>query len=86
MGILAAVFFLTLAIWTIMWKGFALWVAAREESKSWFIALLILNTAGILEIIYIFCFSDWGKKYIAKYKASRKRKHSSHSHAEHEEN
>lgn len=45
------------AIWTIPWKGVALWKSARNGSKPWFIALLIINTVGILEIIYIFCFS-----------------------------
>jgi hypothetical protein len=51
--------FLTLALaWTIPWKGFALWKAARLGSKKWFITILILNTLGILEIIYIFIFSE----------------------------
>jgi methionyl-tRNA synthetase len=43
-----------LAIWTIVWKGIALWYAARGGEKIWFIVFLIVNTAGILEIIYIF--------------------------------
>ncbi len=43
-----------IVIWTIPWKGVALWKAARLSHKSWFIVLLILNTVGILEIIYIF--------------------------------
>ena len=46
-----------LAAWVIVWKGLALWKAARNGSKPWFVALLILNTVGILEIIYIFFFS-----------------------------
>ncbi len=45
---------IAIAIWTIAWKGVALWKAARIGHKKWFIALLILNTAGILEIIYIY--------------------------------
>ena len=43
-----------LAIWTLIWKGLALWRAAEKKSKPWFIVMLILNTAGILEIIYLF--------------------------------
>lgn len=43
--------------WTFYWKGMALWKAARLEHQKWFIALLILNTAGILEILYIYIFS-----------------------------
>lgn len=45
---------LTLALWTLPWKGYALWIAARNRHKYWFIALLIINTVAILEIIYIF--------------------------------
>lgn len=45
------------AIWTIPWKGVALWRAARNQSIAWFVVLLIINTLGILEIIYIFIFS-----------------------------
>lgn len=40
--------------WTLFWKGIALWKSARRSEKIWFAALLILNTLGILEIIYIF--------------------------------
>jgi len=48
--------FLILA-WTLPWKGVALWKAVKNSQKGWFIALLILNTLAILEIIYIFYFS-----------------------------
>jgi hypothetical protein len=41
-------------IWSLIWKGFALWKSAELRQKYWFIALLIINTFGILEIIYIF--------------------------------
>ena len=44
-------------LWTLPWKGLALWKAARNEHKWWFIALLVLNTMAILEIVYIFFFS-----------------------------
>ena len=46
-----------LLIWTLPWKGVALWKAARNESLWWFIVLLIVNTLGVLEILYIFVFS-----------------------------
>ncbi len=49
--------FVPLLIWTIPWKAVALWKAARNDSKPWFIALLLINTVGLLEIIYIFYFS-----------------------------
>lgn len=50
-----------LVIWTLPWKGVALWKAAHLSQRNWFIALLILNTVGILEILYIFVFSKKGK-------------------------
>ncbi len=51
-------FFLAiLIIWSLVWKGIALWKAARNSHKAWFVVMLIVNTAGILEIIYIFGFS-----------------------------
>jgi uncharacterized membrane protein YiaA len=43
-----------LVIWELIWKGIALWKAAKENQKGWFIAILILNTLGILPILYIF--------------------------------
>lgn len=61
-GILAA-FLIPLMVWSLVWKGWALWKAAKNDSKPWFIALLIVNTLGILEILYIFVF---GKKHLKK--------------------
>ena len=45
---------LILALWTIPWKIYAVWIAAKHNHKKWFVALLILNTVAILEIFYIF--------------------------------
>ena len=50
------VFFL-LILWTLPWKGVALWKAAGNKHLGWFIAIFLLNTLAILEIIYIFGFS-----------------------------
>lgn len=41
-------------IWVLPWKGYALWIAAENKSRLWFIALLVLNTFAILDIIFIF--------------------------------
>lgn len=46
-----------LVLWSIIWKGIALWKSARDGSKVWFVIMLIVNTVGILEIIYIFAVS-----------------------------
>lgn len=48
---------LLIVAWTLPWKGIALWKAAKRSAKGWFIALLLLNTLAILEILYIFIFS-----------------------------
>ncbi len=48
--------FYLLIIWTIIWKGLALWHAARNRQTVWYIVLLIVNTVGILEIIYLAFF------------------------------
>jgi len=50
-------FVLLLLAWTLPWKGVALWRAAGNKHLWWFVALLLLNTLAILEIIYIFGFS-----------------------------
>ncbi len=54
---LGTLLFLVLVVWSIYWKGRALWKAARNEDKAWFVVLLIVNTVGILEILYIYFFS-----------------------------
>lgn len=50
-----------LFLWVIPWKGVALWKAARRAEKVWFVALLVVNTVGILEILYVFFFSKKAK-------------------------
>lgn len=50
------VFVWILIIWTLIWKGLALWHTARNRQKIWFVVILILNTAGILPIIYLLFF------------------------------
>jgi len=46
------------SVWSLMWKGLALWKSARKHQLFWFVALLVINTLGILEILYIFLFSE----------------------------
>ncbi|MEK7151280.1 MAG: DUF5652 family protein [Patescibacteria group bacterium] len=47
------------AIWTLPWKGMALWRAAQNKDKRWFVVLLLINTLAILDILYLYI---WGKK------------------------
>lgn len=60
-GFLALI--LILVLWELVWKGIALWKAAKNEQKYWFVAMLIINSLGILPILYIFVFQK-GKKGI----------------------
>ena len=43
-----------LVLWVLPWKGYALWLSARNTHKWWFIILLLVNTLAILDIVYIF--------------------------------
>lgn len=40
-------------VWSLFWKGLALWKAARNKQRYWFVGLLVLTTGGLLEIIYL---------------------------------
>lgn len=53
-----AAFTIAIMLWSLVWKGLALWNAARNRQLPWFIVLLIVNTAGILEIIYLLFFRE----------------------------
>jgi len=52
-----SVLFYALGIWSLIWRGLALWRAAKQSQRNWFIVLLVLNTVGLLEIVYLFRFS-----------------------------
>lgn len=45
-----------LSVWELVWKGFGLWHAAENKQKGWFIAMLLLNTLGLLPVIYLVWF------------------------------
>jgi methionyl-tRNA synthetase len=52
-GIFMLVMFLVI-IWNMVWKGIALYKAGKNQHLGWFIVLFLINTMGLLEIIYIF--------------------------------
>ncbi len=66
--VLFTVIVLIASVWGAVWKGIALWKSARNKNLVWFIVLLVVNTVGILEILYIFVFSKHHKKTIIKKK------------------
>lgn len=45
---------LVLLVWSLTWKGLALWRAAKANQRNWFVVLLVVNTVGLLEIFYLF--------------------------------
>jgi len=51
---LSSAWVLPLVLWNLVWKAIGLWKAARRDQLGWYIALVILNTVGLLPIIYIF--------------------------------
>jgi membrane protein DedA with SNARE-associated domain len=55
------------ALWTIPWKGVALWKSAKNGQKTWFIIILVVNLLAIVEIIYIFFFSKKNQDQTDRY-------------------
>lgn len=51
-----------LVAWSLLWKGLALWRAARRNEPVWYVVLLVVNTLGILEIIYYFLVAKTDEK------------------------
>jgi len=45
--------FVALIIWGFAWKGAALWISTKRNEKWWFAVILVVNSFGILEIIYL---------------------------------
>ncbi|MEI6731341.1 MAG: DUF5652 family protein [archaeon] len=61
-------------VWTLVWKGIALWKSSKKNSLAWFVVLLVVNTLGILEILYIFLFSNIKSKKPVRSSRSSKRR------------
>lgn len=40
----------------IIWRSIALWNAGKSKRLTWFVCLVIFNTAGILPILYLLFF------------------------------
>ena len=72
-GAWMGMFLVPLLVWSLAWKGYALWKAAKADSKVWFVVLLLVNTMGILDILYIYVFSNQKSKEVKVLK-SKKRK------------
>lgn len=46
------------AILDLVLKGFALWKSAKKDQNIWFIALLLVNSMGILPLVYLILNRD----------------------------
>ena len=57
------IWLLPLIIWQLIWKGIALWKSGKNNQLKLFLAILLLNTAGILPMIYLKFFQKQNKKY-----------------------
>jgi len=53
-GVFTIIFLLMVLIFVL--KGYTLWLSARAGQKWWFVALFLINTLGILEIVYLIWF------------------------------
>lgn len=51
-------YLLPLVLLDLVLKGFALWKAARKGQTIWFVALLLVNSMGILPLVYILFNQD----------------------------
>lgn len=47
-------------IWELIWKGAAMWRAARLDHSVWFTFLLVISSLGILPIIYLLSHHERG--------------------------
>jgi MFS family permease len=60
-------FIFILAIVDVALKGWGMWRAARLEKLGWFIALLIINSMGILPVIFLLLTNEeYEKKKLKK--------------------
>ncbi|MBS3089318.1 hypothetical protein J4461_00370 [Candidatus Pacearchaeota archaeon] len=61
-------------VWSLAWKGVAWWISARKNHILWFLSFFLINTLGILEILYIFLFSKMSLSDKSVKRKSKKRK------------
>ena len=61
-------------VWTIAWKAVATWKAARKGHLIWFVVFFIVNTIGILPIIYLTWFHDTEREMKKVRKTVRKKR------------
>jgi hypothetical protein len=40
-------------VWDLFWRSLGLWYAIKNSQRNWFVAIFILNTVGILPLVYL---------------------------------
>ena len=57
-------------------QGFGLWHSARNNQNWWFVAILVINTIGLLPLIYMLFFRLDREKidFFGKKRSKKKRK------------
>lgn len=60
-----AILLAVVVVWDLAWRAVALWRAARNDQHWWFGFLLVINSAGILPIIYLMSHHETAHHYRA---------------------
>ena len=53
---------IALTVFDLVLKGVALWSASKNHQRNWFIALFLVNSVGILPLIYLKFFQPKKKR------------------------
>jgi hypothetical protein len=69
---LAIILLTIIGVWSLVWKGLALWKSSKKNQPLWFVIILVATTWGILEILYIYLFSKMDFSSKAKLKNNLK--------------
>lgn len=51
-----------LALVDVVLKGMGMWRAAKKKQRGWFVAMLVINSMGVVPAIYMLFFEKKGKK------------------------
>lgn len=47
-------------VWELIWKGIAMWRAARLDQPAWFWTMLVISSVGVLPILYLLFSHEHG--------------------------
>lgn len=64
--LLVVVVLLIVAIWDIVWKLLAMWRASKRNEPVWFVLIMIINSMGIVPILYLIFTKEPKKENVKK--------------------